>query len=768
MSVPFDAVALGPLGAGQGAMRHFTITWPSGVTSTGRFEFTVTTDEAGQLFEANAAGTGETNNATQLTIASTPDLQIANLVVTTSNVTAGSPVTVTWNDINTGIAATASGWFDRIEVRNQTTGELLLDTAVFYDPALPGNGALGAGQSKARTFTFNMPDGSRGVGNIQIAVTADRNTSGAGTIVEITDPGNAEGNNQATTTFQSVAKTYPDLAVSNFTAPATGVGGATISVGWAVSNSGPVATGAANWVDRIILSTDQVFGNADDVVIAEVAHAGALAPGGSYSVQHTATVPIGKEGTFYLTVRTDAAGAVIEPDTRANNDAAAKQIVLSSPFSDLTVEVVVGPTAALSGDEISISWRVANLGPNPTDTGAWSDRIVLSSNLVVDASDIVLADVAHTGVLAAGQSYTGQKLVRLPDGIAGTFRILVAANANSGAFEKGLTGNNTGVSVGQIAVAPGNAPDLTVSAVSAPAAGVPNEVQTVTWTVTNNGGAAARAPWIDRIYISADGTLSGATLLASVTRNFDLAAGANYVGTAQVTLPDFADGTYRFLVIADSNSQIYEAGLESNNSATNQIGFTHPDLKPSAVVVTGALTSGDPINVSWTVTNDGTGTALGSWTDTIYLSRDLVVGTDDIKLGDFIHDGALSPTLTYSRQENVTLPLGATGDYHVLVVSDRANAVHEISGESNNVASAPLSVALSPFADLAVSNVVIPERTIANPAPLTVTWTVTNNGTGPGRTDAWIDRIVRVAGRDHRQWRRPDSCRCRWHQRFHP
>src|SRR5262249_50731255 len=161
-----------------------------------------------------------------------------------------------------------------------------------------------------------------------------RDQNSAASIIEAADGLDATANNQASITVQSQAKLYPDLAASNFVIPASGNGGDQVQIGWTVTNLGSVPTGVSQWVDRIILSKDAVFGNSDDITLAEYAHSGALGAGQSYTALETLTLPLRQDGNFYITVRTDATGAVIEPDTQANNYAPAAQISMSAPYAD--------------------------------------------------------------------------------------------------------------------------------------------------------------------------------------------------------------------------------------------------------------------------------------------------------------------------------------------------------------------------------------------------------------------------------------------------
>ncbi len=68
--------------------------------------------------------------------------------------------------------------------------------------------------------------------------------------------------------------------------------------------------------------------------------------------------------------------------------------------------------------------------------------------------------------------------------------------------------------------------------------------------------------------------------------------------------------------------------------------------------------------------------------------------------------------------------------------------MRERDAEANNAATKTLAVTIAPYADLAVSAVTAPARVIRDPATLEVGWTVTNNGTGIGRTTTWTDAII--------------------------
>jgi CARDB len=148
--------------------------------------------------------------------------------------------------------------------------------------------------------------------------------------------------------------------------------------------------------------------------------------------------------------------------------------------------------------------------------------------------------------------------------------------------------------------------------------------------------------------------------------------------------------------------------------------------------------------VGWTVTNQGTGVGITTaWSDRIIASKDNVVGnSDDIILGNFQHTGALNVGESYSRSEAILLPARFEGQYNLFVQTDAAGQVFENSLESNNntLANNPLKVALRPYADLVVSSVA-PNANASSGQPLTVSWSVANQGIGTTDSSSWGDRL---------------------------
>jgi len=111
---------------------------------------------------------------------------------------------------------------------------------------------------------------------------------------------------------------FADLMITNVTGSVLAPPGGMARFGWTVDNIGAGATSrqdgtsVSSWSDRVILSRDDVLGNADDVVVADISHNSALEFGGAYSTNVIIPVPWIAPGTYHVFVEADAMGAVYQ------------------------------------------------------------------------------------------------------------------------------------------------------------------------------------------------------------------------------------------------------------------------------------------------------------------------------------------------------------------------------------------------------------------------------------------------------------------------
>ncbi|HEV3312710.1 MAG TPA: Ig-like domain-containing protein, partial [Chloroflexota bacterium] len=134
-----------------------------------------------QVVFAPAASTdsnysGLTTSAVSLTNlpSEVQNIQVANLEVNPSTgLNGGSNLTITWDDANTGNLPASASWDDQVAITNTTTGDTLTTALVGIDPNV--DGVLFPAGSLDQQFSYTLPAGADGVGNLQITVTANVN-----------------------------------------------------------------------------------------------------------------------------------------------------------------------------------------------------------------------------------------------------------------------------------------------------------------------------------------------------------------------------------------------------------------------------------------------------------------------------------------------------------------------------------------------------------------------------------------------------------------
>lgn len=737
-----DAVAAG-FAAGASAVRSLSFTWPGGLDSTGQFTATVTADSTGAVTEAVPPG-NRTDNAATATFVSAPDLlvQSGSLKVTnTAALQSGDTVTLAWTDANAGDAGAPVTWNDVVSVVNTATGQTLVNQAV------DAGGPLAAGGSRARSFSFQLPNGAAGAGALQIAVAVDPARS---VIEAVTGGANPYGNNTSQIAATSTLRLYPDL-VTTATAPATGVGGGSITVGWTVSNNGPVVTAAGSWIDQVVLSPTATLGAAGNVVLGSFAHSGDLAAGASYSVSQPVTLPANLQGTFYVFVVADSGQAVLEPTGRADATSTGQPVAVATPAAALDVSNVSAPAQASSSGSVLVTWTVTNNGTGTTNVSTWVDRIYLSqSTTAPGAGDPLLGSFTHVGALAVGGSYAGSLTVALPGNVFGTgYHLLVVTDADGQVFRAGQTAGGVGAS-GPVTLL---SPDLVVTTVTAPGAVQPGQAETVSWTVADNGTGDAPGGWTDRLYFSPTGNFADAVAIGDAAHAGGLAAGASYTQSLQFTMPTVADGVAgKFFVVADVFRQVVEANGETDNrSGSAPVAVIHPDLATSAVTAPASGVSSQAVTVGWTVTNTGTAAlpAGASWTDQVYVASGTGLDGTQRFLGSVVESGPLAVGASYAGSLTVTLPADLLpGSYHIVVLTNAANTVNEAGGTANNVAaSGVIAVSQPALPDLQIQNLAIgPANAAGNltsSEAVTISWSAFNNGGGPV-ANSFYSRVVAI------------------------
>ncbi len=453
-------------------------------------------------------------------------------------------------------------------------------------------------------------------------------------------------------------------------------------------------------------------------------------------------------------VITDAANDIDEFIGENNNGTIDDAILSidSRPSPNLVVNSVTALTSNLfSGQNATVEWVVRNAGNASTNSSAWIDRVFLSNDAFFSDDDVLLGRVSNPSYLNPGESYRSSLSADLPEDAAGDRYFIVVADAANQVPETARENDNWRASaVSRIELTP--PPDLFVTSVASPRDAFEGEPINISWIVKNQGTGPTRVnQWVDQIYLSFNGRDIDAadSLLTTVTHNGVLAVGADYRQiNFSVLLPENRIGDEAFIIVrTDASRKVYEHSFEGNNDtaaefATRVIARPQPDLIVESLTAPTNVNAGQPLNVSFTVSNPtGTATRQSVWRNSVYLSTDNQLSPEsDLLVGSRLRSGVLQGGQSENLTLGFNLPNTLAGTFFVFVLTDSSQVVQE-ADETNNfaVAAQPVTVIINP-PDLRVSALTTTGVPLAG-RDLTVNYTVTNQGGSPTPNDAWMDAI---------------------------
>ena len=306
----------------------------------------------------------------------------------------GSRLPFSGKTVNAGSVPVIDSFSERIRVQNGSTGQQILNTLVpvAIDPVDPiENGEVINGQ-----FSFDLPDGLPGAGNIVVTITTDAQDN----VVESFGADVPESNNDLSFSFTSNLPPYPDLVVSSpLATPDSLQTGEELELTWTVENIGTAAV-SMDFDQRVRVvrrSSGQTLVNT--VVPYNVAVGGVIDIGGTKAQTETLRIPDGSDsvGELDITITVDSSSAIFElnagGDAETNNSAATTATASLAPYPDLALSNVTAPTQTIADPaNVTVSWRVENIGELAAQPGGWFDAVIASTDEIVgDGDDRVVA-----------------------------------------------------------------------------------------------------------------------------------------------------------------------------------------------------------------------------------------------------------------------------------------------------------------------------------------------------------------------------------------
>lgn len=245
--------------------------------------------------------------------------------------------------------------------------------------------------------------------------------------------------------LMSADLTVTGLSITEVSAAA----GAEIHTQFTYSNLGDAFEG--EWNIELRLTSDEVWGNADDVVLSVEREREDLSGGQSSNEHESVDVPAGTApGAYRLGIFIDSSGEIGE-NSEANNVAFSTDTIQITNGGgggggggavDLTLRgVTANPAPRPVGEDVQVAWTIVNAGGS--FEGAFDQEVRLSTDTVWgNADDIVLGVQRESEDFAAGQTSDEDEGFVIPAGTAqGAYYVGVRIDSGGEITESDETNN---------------------------------------------------------------------------------------------------------------------------------------------------------------------------------------------------------------------------------------------------------------------------------------------------------------------------------------
>ena len=570
----------------------------------------------------------------------------------------------------------------------------------------------------------------------------------------------------------------PDLHVTGIT-HSDFMAGQTATISWTVQNDGTAATpNGALWHDRVWLSVESrvAAGDNNPILLGTFDNLSALNVGEYYTQTQTFNIPIDIIGEYYLFVLTDAydchtiywgsegvqlpynpppylgclshhcSGCPNYADNRIyelsefehgnypyyNDNFFYTLVDIAVPMvPDLQVTSVIPPNNFYSGTKINVTATISNLGEITTLSSSWVDALFVSSEPDISTATCI-ATKTHNGALPVGGSYQVNLSGRVPITMYGEAYFFVYTDCYEQVYEHIWNHNNITMS-NQVNIILTPPADLETRNVVTPSVVSTGESFAYSYEVFNIGAGGPNVKnWEDKVYLSQNADTIGedAILLKTHQHHGGLPSSLHYSVGESLSLPsNVISGTYYLYVVSDANNDVFEYLYEGNNTArSSQITITTPDLHVAQVVLPEQITSGYPLNLSYSLANEGEGAIVDrSVTDKIFVSASGTM-VDAIMIDNLRRNVSLPAGQSMMVMRNEVVPTGLTdGIYHLLIVTDFDNDINESNEGNNTYTHYPMAVFHQPLPDLQPVSLNLPSVIQAGEA-VNVNFDITNIG----------------------------------------
>jgi|GEM_PF-6567004 len=557
-----------------------------------------------------------------------------------------------------------------------------------------------------QSFTNPVKDTAIAAGNPQVTIAGERGKTYYARAYAIDEAGNQSAYSPVSSGV-SVSQ-LADLQVSDIQIPDEIVSGSKFQPEWTVENSGLHSTRSSGWQDAIYLSRDKSL-DEDDLKIRDVSNASSLSKGASYRQSPDFRLPVrlrqrnqevAIQGDYYVLIRTDA-GNREEEQSETNNTTVSAGVMTTElpPLPDLKVTVMLDP----------IPYCLQSIPCASMSSGSATLAKIRESDAITQLSGGSCIGYAPCGPV----EYVGQKR-----------RMHLSPEVD-------------------------------------PPQKVPR-AYVYRFVVKNQGDSDLESQFRSMVYFQEGDAehldIDNAVVMGEIFTHGPIEAGETDTAVSGIVPRNFAAINEGHLWLdLNYRDDVFEgAGADNNlfrDSVVTQFRLLPPsDLEGISLNVPASAESGDSVNVSWEIQNNGPGSVAPTiWYDEVFVSQSQTLDKDQAnRIARFPQESSDENTLEnnsrYTNTEKVKLPEGIQGTYYIHLQGDATELVNEYvpqeqDYEDNNTVRTSMEINLADYPDFQVTNIDLPSEANAG-SSLLLQYTVQNKGNAVDEESDWADRVV--------------------------
>lgn len=219
---------------------------------------------------------------------------------------------------------------------------------------------------------------------------------------------------------------------------------------YTVANEGENATLVDAWTDAFYVGRYDGNTSNEAYIIGSKVHNGILEAGASYTDSVQVTITNGLEGNYYFMGYADATSLVFENGNEDDNILSLPVCLVKPLPCDLIVIGVEHPEDAESGEDLTVSWQVNNIGTHAA-SGFVRDAVYLSDDNEWSSDDVMLGYMESNVNIPSYESMPRELTAKVQGVPEGNYHVFVKTNIQY-ALNETTYENNAAVSMTEIKV----------------------------------------------------------------------------------------------------------------------------------------------------------------------------------------------------------------------------------------------------------------------------------------------------------------------------